>query len=126
MADVINRTTLEFLGSVNTPDYPVASWIHNPNLSAVASVPKQYWKISGDSVLEMTLSEKNTADSNALASQLAADRTFQKNRIDAERLIQAVVLEAIREFAKCTVLPNQSLRTAAQWKSDIKARIDVL
>lgn len=37
MADVLNRITREFIQSANTPDYPVADWIHNPDLSAVTT-----------------------------------------------------------------------------------------
>ncbi len=35
MADVINRVTHEHLFSVNTPDYPVADWIINPDPTAI-------------------------------------------------------------------------------------------
>lgn len=62
MANVLNRTTLQYLKSVNTPDYDPADWIINPDLSAVNGVPKKYWKISGNSVLEMTPQEKSDKD----------------------------------------------------------------
>jgi len=35
VSDVINRTTHEHLFSVNTPDYPVADWIINPDATAI-------------------------------------------------------------------------------------------
>lgn len=62
MANVINRTTLEYLTSVNTPDYPTGSWIINPDLSALTNVPSKYWKVVADSVLQMNTTEKNAVD----------------------------------------------------------------
>ena len=62
MADVLNRWTKELRRSVNTPDFPPADWIENPDLSAVANVPWRYWKIVGDSVVEMTDAEKAIVD----------------------------------------------------------------
>lgn len=60
MADVLNRTTKILLKSVHTPDYPAASWIINPDLSAVAGIPSEEWVIEGDSVRAMTTAEKDT------------------------------------------------------------------
>lgn len=62
MANVVNRTTKQYLVSVNTPDYPTEEWIINPNLSAVQNVDKKYWKIDGDNVVEMTQAEKDVVD----------------------------------------------------------------
>ena len=62
MADVLNRLTKQLLLSVNTPEYPAMEWIINPDLSAVSSVPWRYWKIVGDSVVEMTAEEKAIVD----------------------------------------------------------------
>ena len=62
MADVLNRTTLQYLQSVNTPDYPVVDWVINPDLSGVAGVPQKYWKLTGDVVSEMSQAEKDAVD----------------------------------------------------------------
>lgn len=62
MADVINRTTKAYLRSVNTPDYPTADWIVNPDLSSLVEVPQKYWKVVGDTVVEMDQSEKDAVD----------------------------------------------------------------
>ena len=72
MADVINRATLAQASSVNTPDYPSVDWIHNPDLSAVAAVPKRYWKVVADAVVEMTQAEKDVVDATNLAGMKAA------------------------------------------------------
>lgn len=75
MARVINRTTLELRRSINTPDYPTVDWIINPDLSLLYVwstdtylVPKYYWKISGDDVLEMDAGEKAVVDAQRLAA----------------------------------------------------------
>lgn len=71
-ADVIHRTTLEQRFSVHTPDFSSVDWIAAPDLSALSGVPKKYWKIVGDSVLEMNASEKTTADSGEATQKAAA------------------------------------------------------
>jgi hypothetical protein len=73
MANVVNRTAVPVvvLYSVNTPDYPETEWIINPDLTALASVPQKYWKVSGDLVIEMTAAEKAVVD----AAELVAYKT---------------------------------------------------
>lgn len=66
MASVLNRTTLQYLQSVNTPDYSAEEWIINPDLSAVAAVDQRYWKLVGDQVVEMTQAEKDAVDAAGL------------------------------------------------------------
>lgn len=48
MAAVLNRSTLEFFESVNTPDFDPAVWIINPDLSQVEGHPIYYWVINPD------------------------------------------------------------------------------
>jgi len=67
MGNVLNRKTLEYLSSVNTPDYPESEWIINPDLESLATVPRQYWKVDGYSVREMTSSEKKVVDDGSIA-----------------------------------------------------------
>jgi hypothetical protein len=75
MSDVIHRTTLQFLPSVNEPDYPEPTWKWNPNMSGVVGVPSHYWKAppswEGDvGPVEMTAPEKAAVDQlQAIASQ---------------------------------------------------------
>lgn len=69
MADVLNRTTKEYLTSQNTPDFDVLDWIINPDLSGVVGVPIRYWKIVGDVVSEMTKPEKDAVDAALAAAQ---------------------------------------------------------
>ena len=79
MSNVINKSTLEYREFVNTPDYKDGNWIINPVLP---SCPKKYWKVSGNSIVEMNNTEKqakDTADALALrhipksAEQIASE-----------------------------------------------------
>ena len=67
MGLVINKTTFAVLKSVNTPDYPEADWLVDPDLSSVEGVDQKYWKIAGGQVVEMNSTEKAVV--NAAASQ---------------------------------------------------------
>jgi hypothetical protein len=62
MASAIHRITYLYFPSVNTPDFPVENYIINPDLSAVVGVEQQYWKVVGDSVVEMSEAEKAVVD----------------------------------------------------------------
>lgn len=74
MSDVIHRTERNLRGellqriSVNTPDFPIGTWIINPDLVAVNAVPKIYWKVVVDDVLEMTQPEKDAVDAAAVVT----------------------------------------------------------
>ncbi len=85
MSSAIKRTAdangiYDYLPSVNTPDYPVADWIHNPDLSALAGIPKNHWIVVGDTVREMTAAEKDT---NILDSVKASKLLAIDTRTDA-------------------------------------------
>lgn len=56
--DVVNRATCELRRSVHTPDFPLAQWLHNPDLSAVAALPRKYWKIVNETVQAMDAPSK--------------------------------------------------------------------
>jgi len=62
MADVVNRQTCEHRRSVNTPDFPEADWLINPDLSDLQDVPIRHRKVVGKEVVEMTQAEKDVAD----------------------------------------------------------------
>lgn len=80
MADVLNRTTRELLRSVNTPDYPAADWIANPDLSAVAGLPAWQWVIEGDAIRPPTTSEMAAIE----AARLPAAKADRIAAIDAK------------------------------------------
>jgi hypothetical protein len=75
MGAVIHRTTYEYKTSVHFPEatagaeYPTATWLRNPDLTAVAAVAQKYWKVVSDTVLEMTTGEKTAVDLLILQEQ---------------------------------------------------------
>jgi hypothetical protein len=70
MANVLNRTTKQFLTSQNTPDFDPAQWIISPDLSAVAAFPSQYWTITGDVVTLMNVAQRNAVDDQSFIDQM--------------------------------------------------------
>jgi len=59
MSTIINKTTLQIIPSADTGKYPESEWIYNPILP---NCDQKYWKISGNTVVEMEQSEKNIVD----------------------------------------------------------------
>ncbi len=95
MANVLNRSTREYLVSVNTADYPSLSWIINPDLSSVAGQPTKYWKIAGDVVSLMTAGEQATAD----AAIQSASRDLVAAEMDqVEDVVRALTLTILDEI----------------------------
>jgi hypothetical protein len=85
MASVLNRTTKEFRGSVNTPDYDPADWIINPDLSAVSGEPNKYWIIDppgSDTVRLATLAEQAVIDAAINNATTQRDRTASSGAAD--------------------------------------------
>lgn len=77
--------TPQYLKSVNTPDYDQdPDVIVNPDVSSLDGVEMKYWKRVGDSVAEMTTSEKQVVDDAEEADRIA--------RIDRLESIDAIVL----------------------------------
>ena len=68
MAAVLNRTTKEYRPSANTPDFPVAEWIINPDLTAVAGQPIKYWIITGDVVTLASPAQQAVIDAVDMAT----------------------------------------------------------
>lgn len=72
MANVLNRTTKQYLLSVNTPDYPETEWIINPDLSGVKDLPVSHWIIDGDSVRPPNEEEAPAINAGVLEEQKMA------------------------------------------------------
>lgn len=80
---------------MNTPDFDVVDWIHNPDLSAVTEQDSKYWVIDGDSVRDMTTPEKNTVDSNEAAAATAKLKATAVAIVDGADPVMQLVLEAM-------------------------------
>lgn len=113
MASVLNKTTGQYLLSVHTPDFPAASWFHNPDISAVAAVPTRYWRLNTNPVEEMNAGEKAVVDAAIAASAKAAAKTTANVSIDGNVGYQ------LRALAKLTVDEINALR---QWLADFKTQ----
>lgn len=138
MATVLNRTTKQFLASVNTPDFPTGSWIHEPDMTAVVGFGSQYWIITGDVVTLMDQAARDAVD----AQQLSDNRDGTSDRIDpVESYERTNVKMIIRELnllrAAVTTLSTQTNavdgsidvqnmpdRTIAQYKTQFRAEMD--
>ena len=81
MANVVNRTTKQYLKSVNTPEYDVADWIINP---VVPNTDSKYWTITGDVITEMSQGEKDAVDAAETAARVAQIKQQLKDRFDQE------------------------------------------
>ena len=104
MASAIHRTTLEYRESVNTPEFPEPTWKHNPDMSGVAGVPHQYWKVPGDwnvtaGPVEMTAGEKTAVDLAALTAQRDAAVAQLQHTEDVLRAFMLMVLDELNLHA---------------------------
>ena len=121
MANVLNRTTKEYRVSANTPDFPVADWIINPDVSAVAGFATQYWIITGDVVTLMTPAERDAVD----AANLAAGRDEVSDQLDElEDVLRAFALTVLDEFNVLRVNEHGlAPRTIAQLKNAVRNKL---
>ena len=131
MADVLNRTTKQYLPSANTPDYPVSDWIINPDVSAVAGQPTKYWKINGDTVSLMSQAERDAVDAaelavarDSVASQM--DSVEDYSRAFALTILDEINLHAARTTAILDAVdgatPLANLKTAVAAIPDVPQR----
>ena len=132
MANVLNRTTgltvpyrKDYRQSVNTPDFGVADWIIQPDLSAVEGFSNIYWDITGDVVSLAGLIERNTRDSELAALQLQADKDEAKTQTDADRRLlgfMQVMVDEINILRSNASIPPA--RTLQDYKTATKNNID--
>lgn len=122
MASVLNRTSKQFIDSANTPDYPVAEWIINPDLSAVAGYPSQYWIITGDIVTLMDQSARDAVDAQALSNSRDATASVLAQ---PESYPRGYALVALDELNAHALKLNSILDAvdAATTLADMKTRI---
>ena len=70
MATVVNKTSLEVIGSVNTPEYNSSEWLINPD---IPDAPKRHWNVSGNTLTLKTSSQIASADAEWI-SQVKSDK----------------------------------------------------
>lgn len=119
MANVLNKTTLEFRRSVNTPDYDEADWLINPDLTQVADLDSRYWvlethNVDGDeihAVVPMTEEQRAEVDNEGVKTyvQLTALDDGTPAYFKENTLISAsptTLVFAVKGNAKKFIVPH--------------------
>ncbi len=122
MSNVLNRTTKAYIPSANTPDYPVAEWIIDPDMTAVIGYPPQYWIITGDVVTLMDAAARAQVD----AATLNASRDSTAAVLnEPESYPRGYALVALDELNAHALKTNSILDAvdAATTLADLKIRI---
>lgn len=114
MSNVLHRTTLQYLKSVNTPDYDSGTWVINPDMTPVDGVLTMYWVLTGDVLSEMSQGEKDTVDAARLPAYKAAKVAAIDTRTD--ELIAVGFTYESKQFSLS--LASQSKMTAAHQIKD--------
>ena len=108
MANVLSRKTLAYSKSVNTPEYPVAEYIHGPDMSGVEGVPQKYWKLVGDVPVEMKAAEKAVVDQAAKDAAVSAFEA-QMTTDPIYVALLAVVEDALNEIRTAAGVPTKTV-----------------
>jgi len=91
--------------------------LSNPDLTAVSNVLQKYWKVSNNSVLEMTQQEKDSIVAAEAAALLASSRTAAKSHLDGTAdvaLIDKAIVEGV---------VSQVANPIRQWIVSFKAQV---
>lgn len=130
MADVINRTTLVYLTSVNEPSYPEPTWKWNPDMAQVVGVEQRFWKWDAptERPIPMTAGEQATVIANALTAAraaAAAQLTQTENILRATVLLLLDELNAHSAKVNAILTAIDSNSTLANLKTAILAVADL-
>jgi len=129
MATVVNKTAdpVVVKMSANTPDYPTADWLINPDLSALSAIPQKHWKVSGSTVVEMTQAEKDVVD----YGDLAARKVTKNAAIDANTMVLIAggftydsTTFSLSEYAQINWTVLKTLESLFTWPVDISTKAD--
>jgi len=120
VASVLNRTTKVFFPSVNTPDFPVEQWIHNPDMSAVAGQPPRYWTVSGDTVTLLDRAARDAVD----AALLVSGREATVSQVDSpDDILRALVLVMLDEINTLRAQHSLQARTITQLRTAMRNKL---
>jgi len=111
--NVLNRTTRQYLASVNTPDFPVEQWIHGPDMTAVAGWPSRYWTITGDVVSLMSQAERDAVDAAALGAQRDGAVAQLDQTEDVLRALVLILLDELNTLRAQATHPITSITRAS-------------
>jgi len=131
MADVFHRTDGRYIPSAHTPNYDVADWAINPDLTATVGQPVRYWFLTGatnpegQEIIDIVDAAAQTAIDDAIsAARVTAEKDGAKTQIDVERVVRALVDMLPAEFNILRTLHSLPDRTAAQVNAALKANVD--
>ena len=131
MAHVFNRTTGQFLQSVNTPDFDVADWVLNPDLVATVGQPVKYWFIPGTTNPEgqeiigvVDAAAQAVIDADLTAARIVSQKDGAKNEFDVQRVLPALAELLVDEFNNLRTLHALPDRTFSQLRTAIRGKID--
>jgi hypothetical protein len=107
----LHRTKKQQLASVALADLPepVANYIEEADLSAVAGQPEKYWKITGDVVSLMSPAEQAAVDAALTAAATQERRDSVTTEVDSGSQFEGVRARALLENAnqRCNYLVNR-------------------
>lgn len=120
MANVLHKVTFTYKRSVNTPEYMDGAWLINPDPTIIATVPKQYWKIVDEELLEMNSGEKVIVDDLILptikiAKKVEIARTIKQVLEDNFPPEKQRTLFHLMQEAKANGLTNRLAYLAPLW-----------
>lgn len=116
MANVLNRTTKQYLISVNTPEYPTGQWIINPDLTAVQGFDSKYWQITGDEVNLMPQAQRDAVD----VAELNARNDAIANQLTDNPYYSGLVQALIDEINILRAVHNLPSKTLAEIKATLR------
>jgi len=99
MANVLNRTTKQYITSANTPEYPVEQWIINSDLSAVVGFASKYWVVTGDVVTLMSQAQRDAVDAAEVEARRDALAAEMDNLESYARAFALIMLDEINLHA---------------------------
>jgi hypothetical protein len=133
MANVFRRASPEYKISVHTPDFDVADWAINPDVSAVGGNPVKYWFLTGatnaegDEIIDVVdAATQAIIDAALAAAQLTAFRDAAKTEFDAKRVLKAFAELLVDEFNVLRTIEGLPDRTFAQLRTAIRNKIDAM
>jgi len=121
MANVLHRTTKQYIRSVNEPDYSLVNWIHDPDLSSVIGFASKHWVITGDIVTLMALAERDAVDVAELIG--LRDSTVDSEIDNLEGIVRAFAQVMRDEINILRAYHGLNDRTLAQLKTAIRNKV---
>lgn len=129
MANVVNRTTMEYRRSVNTPDFPEPDWMVVQDETPVTQVvgdpdpgrlwPARYWVLTGDILSIQDAATRAATDVARAAVTVAELHTSLKTEINAAAPlgvdVRALILNA-----------NKRINYAVNRLTEIQAALDAV